>query len=126
MVRHEWRQVCSDTNRPHARATATVWNSKGFVQVHVRNVGADKRWLSDTDLRVQVSAIHIHLTTVLVDQVTDFFHAFLIDTMSRRVGQHQTRQLIRQLFGFLFQIIKINVTLLITLSDDNTHRRHLC
>ena len=126
MVGDERRQMCTNADRPHARPTTAMGNAKGFVQIHVRHVGADVRRSCQPDLRIEVGAVHVHLTAVLVDNLANLADALLVHTVGRWIGRHQARQLIPSLGGFCLQILQINVTRLVALDDHHAHPGHLC
>ena len=53
-------------------------NAEGFMQVEVRNVGADKARRSDPDLGVHVGAIEINLAAELVHDLAHFTDGLFI------------------------------------------------
>ncbi|MNZ36292.1 hypothetical protein D3C78_537080 [compost metagenome] len=100
-------------------------NAEGLVQVHVRNIGADIRRPRQPDLGVEVGAIHVHLTAMLVDHFTDFADAFLVHAMGRRIGRHQAGEFVGGLRGFFLEVIQVDVARLVTLDDHHAHPGHL-
>ncbi|MNP32653.1 hypothetical protein D3C76_1258480 [compost metagenome] len=89
MIGHEGCQVRSHTNRPHARATATMGDAESFMQVHVRDVGTDVRGPGQADLGIEVGAVHVHLAAVGMNHRAYLADALFIHAMGRGVGRHQ-------------------------------------
>jgi hypothetical protein len=71
VVGHERRQMRLETDRPHARAAAAMRDAEGLVQVHVADVGADQCRRGQSDLRVEVGAVHVDLAAMLVHDGAD-------------------------------------------------------
>ena len=80
----------SHPNWAHTRATATMRNSKGFVQVEVTDVGTDVSRVGKANLGVHVGAIHVDLTAVGMNNTGDLDDAFFIYTVRRRICNHDT------------------------------------
>ena len=125
VVGHERSQVCPHANRPHARTATAVGNAKGLVQVHMGNVGANVRRPRQPDLRIEVGAIHVHLTAMVVDNFTDLADAFLVHTMGRRIRRHQAGQFVTGSRGFFLKVIEVDVARFIALDDHHAHPGHL-
>ncbi|MNN20481.1 hypothetical protein D3C81_1337620 [compost metagenome] len=125
MTGDERLEVCTDANRPHAWAAATVRDAEGLVQVHVRDIGANVSRPRETDLGVQVGAVHVDLATVLVHDLTDFPNALLIHTMCRRVGNHQAGQPLACSIGLGLEVVEVNVAIVIAVDDHHFHASHL-
>ena len=113
-----------DANRPHTWATAAVRDAEGLVQVHVRHVGTDIRRTGQCHLGIQVGAVHIHLATILVNDVADLANALFIHAVGGGVGNHQAGQIGRVVFGFLAEIVDIHVALVITADQYYAHAGH--
>ena len=69
-------------------------NSKRLVQVQVTNVSADVSGAAEPDLSVHVSAVHVYLTAVPVDGITNVRDGLLKHAVRGRIGDHQSRQII--------------------------------
>jgi hypothetical protein len=122
-VRH---QVRRDADRPHAWAAAAVRNRKGFVQVQVADVGADRRRTRQPDLRVHVRAVHVHLAAVVVDDGADLADALLEDPVGGRIGHHQRRQRVVMRLGLGAQVVELDIPLAVAGDDDDAEARHRC
>ena len=83
-------------------ATATMRNTEGFVQVEVGYIATKLTWLTDTDHRIEVGTIDINLTTMIVNDLTDFFNTLFKHAMSRRIGNHNRSQILAVSRRFLF------------------------
>ena len=49
-------------------------DAKRFVQIHVAHIRTDFGGIGHAHLRVQVRAVHVHLTPVLMHDGANFFH----------------------------------------------------
>mmetsp|Transcript_91931 Transcript_91931/g.281295 ORF Transcript_91931/g.281295 Transcript_91931/m.281295 type:complete len:932 (-) Transcript_91931:353-3148(-) len=92
VVRQVRRQVLPDADRPEARAAAAVRDAERLVQVEVAHVGADHAGGSQAQLRVHVSAVHVHLAAVVVDSLAHLLDIVLEKGARRRVRHHEGRQ----------------------------------
>ncbi len=71
VARHERSQVGFRSYRPNARSTAAVRDAEGFVQVQVGHVAAELARLGQTNQRIQVGTVNVHLAAGSVDRVAD-------------------------------------------------------
>ena len=113
--------MCAYADRAHARATATVGNTKGFVQVEVRYIGAEFPRCRQSYQCIQVGAIHVYLPAVLVDKVAQFDDGLFEYAMGGGVGDHDRRQVLRVAFGFAAQVLHIHVTVGVAFHDYHAH-----
>ena len=77
--RMAWQVRCQmrfHTNWPHTRATAAMRDSKGFVQIEVRNIAADFTWLGQPNHGVQVGPVDINLPAKAVGDLANVAHRF--------------------------------------------------
>ena len=112
-------------DRAHARAAAAMGDAEGLVQIHVRNIRTNFRGLGNAHLRVQVGAVHVHLTAVVVHDLTGLFDAFLIHAVSRRIGDHQRSERVAMVFGLGLQVRDIDIAIVVAAYQDNFHADHL-
>ncbi len=110
-----------DANRANTRATTTVRDAEGLVQVQVGNVAAELAGCAQSDHGVHVGAIDIHLATVVVDDRADFADRFLEHAVGRRVGDHDCSQALAVLDGFGAQVLDIDVATGVTGGNHDTH-----
>ena len=82
-----------NADRAYTRTTTAVRHCEGLVQIEVANVGTDIAGVSQTNLCVHISTIHIYLTTSVVNSIYNLADATLEYAVSRGVGYHQTAQL---------------------------------
>ncbi len=80
-------------------------DSKGFVQVQVADISPNQSRRGQTHLSIHVSAIHVHLATMLMDGAGYLHDSRLIDAMGRRIGNHQSSQLITILFSLTLEVL---------------------
>ena len=87
-------------DRTHARASSTVGDAEGFMQVHVADISTNKGGLRKTRLGIKVCAIHVYLTTGCVHLGTDGLNACLEDAVGGWVGDHKGTQTLGMLRNF--------------------------
>ncbi len=63
-------------------------------------------------LGIHVGAIHINLTTVLVDDIGDLFYCLFIYTIRAGVSDHDTGKLFAVLSSLCLQVLHIDITVL--------------
>ena len=62
-------EVGAHRDRTDARAAAAVGDAERLVKVEVADVGAELAGLGETDQRVEVGAVDVHLPAVVVDDL---------------------------------------------------------
>ena len=110
-------------HRPDARSAAAVGDAERLVQVEVADVGAEPAGLGQTDEGVQVGAVDVHLSAVVVDDLADLTDASsntpCVDgyvTIDR--GQRVARRV-----GLRLQIAEVDVAVLVAGHDDDAAAR---
>ncbi len=73
----EWRQVCAGANGTNTRAATAMRDTKGLVQVQVRNIGTKLTRRGTTDQCIQIGPVEINLAAMLVRDVTNFCYLLL-------------------------------------------------
>lgn len=106
--RQEGNQVFLDTNGSHSRSSSSVGNSKGLVEVKVANISAKEPWRGVPNLRVHVSAVHVHLSAVMVNDVARLLNSFFEDAARRRVGDHKCAKVVLVLFCLRLQVCEVD------------------
>ena len=81
-------------------AAAAVRNAERFMQVEVRNVGADKARRGDPDLGVHVGAVEINLAAKLMHYLAHFANGLFIHAVGRRIGDHDAGEIGPRLLCF--------------------------
>ena len=71
MPRQKWCEVRSDCNRSDSWSTASVRDAERLVQIQVADVGTKVSGAAKSDLGVHVSAVHVNLSAVTVNDVTN-------------------------------------------------------
>ena len=84
------REMFFKSNRPHSRTSATMGNAEGFVEVHVQNIRTDFSGLGYADQGIQICTIHIHLSTMMMDDVANLGQRFFKNTVGGRISNHQS------------------------------------
>jgi hypothetical protein len=72
MARKKRQQVLSHSNGTHTWATAAMGNAERLVEVEMADIRPKGPRSADTDLSIEVGAIQIHLTAVVMDKAADF------------------------------------------------------
>ena len=78
-------------NGSHAGSATAMGDTEGFVQVEVRNVCAKLSRSGKTHQGIEVSAVYIDLSAMLVYQAAQFNHRLLKYPVGRRIGNHDGR-----------------------------------
>ena len=117
-------QVLRDGDGSHAGPSPTVRNGERLVEVQVSDVSANCRRAYQSDLRVHVRAVHVHLSPMLVDNRAHFANPFFEDPVRRGIRHHQASQYLVMALGLSPQIIDVNVPLLIARDRRDTHACH--
>ena len=71
MTRKERNKLLSHSNRTYSWTAASVWNAECLVEIQVANVSSDVSRAGESYLCIHVSAVHVHLPTILVDHIAD-------------------------------------------------------
>ena len=117
-------QMCGNTNRPHTRSAATMGNRKCLVQVHVADIGANIARSRQPNHRIEVRAVKINLTAMIVDYFADVLDGFLKYAVCRGVGNHQSSKPVRKLSCFCFQICDVDIAGLRAFDHHNVKSCH--
>mmetsp|Transcript_13 Transcript_13/g.24 ORF Transcript_13/g.24 Transcript_13/m.24 type:complete len:254 (+) Transcript_13:782-1543(+) len=126
MTGQEGCEMFGDADAAHPGSPAAVGNTEGLVQVQVAHICANEARRGDSYLCVHIGAIHVHLASVVVDELQDVYDGFLEDAVGRRVGYHQRAQVILVLLRLGLQVININVSHFVALDHDDLHTAHGC
>src|SRR5690606_28906635 len=110
----------------HAGTATAVRDCKCLVQVEVTNISTDESGSCESNLSIHVCAIHVDLSSMLVNYLGDFFYGFFVHTVSAGIGDHDPSEILRMLFGFCFEIFKVDVTIFQSLYYYDLHSCHYC
>mmetsp|Transcript_126480 Transcript_126480/g.219147 ORF Transcript_126480/g.219147 Transcript_126480/m.219147 type:complete len:549 (+) Transcript_126480:1398-3044(+) len=122
--RQEGGQLGLHPNGAHARTPSAVRDGEGLVQVEVAHVRAHVPGAAQTDLRVHVGPIQVHLPPVVVDKLGDLLDGRLEHPMGGGVGDHDGGQVVGVLLRLRLQVDHVDVPLGVTLDDDDLHLGH--
>jgi hypothetical protein len=118
-------KVALNGNRTDTRATTTVGNTEGLVEVKMADISANVTRRAKTNLRVHVGTVHVDETTVLVNKVADLLDLGLKDTESGGVSDHDSSKLIGVLGTLGLEVLNVQVaSLAVTLNGDDLHTSH--
>ena len=118
------REMRLDADRSDARTAAAMRDAEGLVQIHVADVGADVAGTRQPDESVQIGAVEIDLTAMLMDDGADVLRAFLEHAVRRRIGEHQRGQTVGILIGLRLEVGDVDVAVVEAVHDDDVHAGH--
>src|SRR5436305_7266855 len=96
-----------------------------LVKVQVAHVCADESRVGETHLCVQIRPIHIDLTTMFMDNITNLFDLGFEDSECAGVCHHDCRKLILMLFALFLQVLDIEIACLrIAFERNHFHTSH--
>src|ERR687885_1248582 len=124
MSGQKWLQMACNPYGPHPRSTAAVGNTEGFVQIQVTDICPNIPRTAQTHLSIHIRPVHVNLPTMGMDNLTDFPNSLFKYTVSRGISNHQGGKFAFVLLGFCFQVIQINIALVITLHSHHFHPTH--
>jgi hypothetical protein len=125
MAREVRGKVRLDSDRANTRATTTVGNTEGLVEVEMADISANVTGAAETNLGVHVGTVHVDETAMLVDEVADLLDLGLEDTKGGRICNHDASKFIRVLDTLGLEILDVQVTSLsVTLDSDDLHTGH--
>lgn len=90
------------------------------------DVSTDGTRTAESCLCIHVGTVHVYLSSRLVDCLTYILDAFLEDSIGRRISDHETGKILLVLFALVFEVLKVNVAVLVGLYHDNLHAAHGC
>src|SRR5690606_18381307 len=101
-----------DGDGADAGPSPAVRDAEGLVQVEVRDVAPELARPREADERVEVRPVDVHLTTSLMYEVAHLAHVLLVDTVRRRVRDHDRRDA-RAVVGELrAQVVEVHLAAL--------------
>ena len=83
-----------DTDRSHARTTATVRYAEGLVEVQMGDVAAVVAGPTESDLGVHIGTVEVYLTARLVHELAHVADRLLEHAVRRGIGDHQTGEIV--------------------------------
>ena len=99
----------SDRYGANTWPTSSMGNAERFVQIQVENIDSEFGWAHHAHLRVHVGTVHIDKATGIVDLSGKWADGFFVDTVSGRIRDHDSAQIVAILLHALAQMSKINV-----------------
>src|SRR5262245_22550686 len=96
-------------DRSHARSTAAMRNAEGLVQIEMANVRPVVARPRQPDLRIQIGAIEVHLTAMVMHDIADRSGRTFEDAMRRGIGNHDCSEPVSKALSLGTDILKINV-----------------
>ncbi|CAB4960498.1 unannotated protein [freshwater metagenome] len=91
------------------------------MQVQVRDVATKLAELSKANDSIGVCAVDVNLTAGRVDLGADVDDCFFVDSVRRRVGDHQSREAISVLCDLRFEVFEVDVAVFIAGDHDYLH-----
>mmetsp|Transcript_10341 Transcript_10341/g.18229 ORF Transcript_10341/g.18229 Transcript_10341/m.18229 type:complete len:363 (-) Transcript_10341:1407-2495(-) len=124
MSREEGCQVLSYTDGSHTRASTSVRDRKRFMKVEVANVSTNSTRARKTKLGIHVCAVHVNLSSLFVDHLTDGVDAALKLAVGGRIGDHEGCEAVPVLLHLCLKVFHIHVSIRVILDTDNLHATH--
>ena len=106
--------MLSDADRADARTAATMRDAEGFVEIQMANIGSKISGAAETNLRIHIRTVHVNLTTSSVDEIANIADAFLENTVSRGIGDHDGSEIVAVEVGLGAEVGEINVAVGVT------------
>src|SRR6185436_18504601 len=103
--------VGAHRHRSDTGTTTTVGDAKRLVQVEVTDVGAELARLGETDHRVEIGAVHVHLSAMAMDDLAQLANVSLEHSMRRWIRDHRRGKCIAGSGGFCLEVGKVDVAL---------------
>ena len=94
------------------------------MQVEVTYVGTNISWASQTNLSIHVSTVHIYLTAVVVNEFHEGADAVFVNTMGRRIGDHEGSEVVLILFSLSLGIFEVDVAVFVASNHHDLHTGH--
>src|SRR5262245_30276448 len=113
-----------DRNGPHPWPAATVRNAKSLVEIEMAHVGTEFAWSAKSNLRIEIRAVHVDLTTVLMDDLACLDDLRFEDAVGGGVGHHQGRESIAIFVRPFFEIVHVDVPARVASDHDNLKISH--
>ncbi len=120
------RKVCLHTDGPDSRPTTTVWYRKRLMQVEMAHIRPERPGLGKADHRVEVRSVQVHLSAIVMDDVTDVDDRRFENAMGGRVGDHHRCKVVGMLGRLRLEVCNIDVSVIVALDHDNLHPSHHC
>jgi hypothetical protein len=90
----------SYTDGANPWSAATMRNAERLVQIEVADVGAEVTRFCNSNQRIEICAVNVHLAAVGVHHITNVANVRLEHAMSGGIGDHECRQAITGLLAF--------------------------
>ena len=119
----ERREVRFCPHGTDSGSATAVRDSERLVQVEVRHVATDVPVAGETEQSVEVSAIDVDLTAGVVNGAGDLSDSVLVHAVSRRVGDHQRRQIVAVFSDFGSKVVNVDVTVVAAGHHNDLHSR---
>ena len=113
MTGEKWQQMLTHTDGANPWATAAMGNTERLVKVEMADIRPEGPWSADTDLSVEIGAIEIHLSSMVMNEAADLTDSGLKHPVGGGIADHQPRQDIGMLRKLVAQVIDINIALVI-------------
>ena len=118
--------MSTSNNWTNTRSPATMRNAERLVKIEVRNICTEFSRLRYTNECVEIGSININLSASVVNHFADLGDSFFKYSVSRWVGNHERRKCAAVLPYLLLQIIKADISSIVTCNNNNLHTSHNC
>src|SRR3989338_759063 len=82
-------QMFDHTDRPHAGATPSMGDAKGFMEIEMTDIRPKIAGTAKPHLGIHVGAVHVNLPAIVMNDFADFHDPFLKNSVSGRISHHE-------------------------------------
>ena len=124
MGRQEVDQVVGHPDGPDTRATSSMGDGKGFMQVQVAHIGPDISRTGQSHLGVHIGPVHINLSAVLMHHIDDLQDVVFKNPVGGRVGDHDGSKVTAVDLSQFFKVGCVNIAFIVTVHHLDLHAGH--
>ena len=124
MTGEEGSEMGGHTDRANARATPTVGDAEGLVQIQMTDVSAECSRPAQANLGIEIGAIEVHLAAMAMHHLANGADACFEHPMGGGVGDHQGGKTVRVLGSAGGQILLVDVAFVVAGHGHHLETRH--
>src|SRR3954465_3645004 len=92
-------------DRSHSWSASTMRYGECFVEIQMTYIGSNKSRRRYSNLRIHISSVHVHLPTMLMNEIGYLFYSFFLNPVRARISDHYSRKVRGVLFGLCLEIL---------------------
>src|SRR5690625_2674891 len=124
MAREERFQLLICYDRSHSRPATAMRNTERFMQVQVTYVRTNQSRRGPANLCIQIGAIQVDKAAMLMNQITDLFDIFFIDSVGGAISDLHTPTAFTALFLILTYIFYFDISVIVIPGNADLDSRH--